>query len=416
MFSVRIPGRGLGRSDKLRFNLLKVIDFKTFVVGNPPPGFGGRYWVFLKLVTDGGVVGYGEAYSLPFHPRVVEALIQDVCQRYVVGSDPFRIEWLWRQIYSSGYSQRSGIVLMAILSAVEMACWDIVGKELNRPVYDLMGGRVRDRVRTYTYLYPEAGDSTDVYVDPELAASRAAAYVDRGFTAVKFDPVGPYSAFDPREPSLAALDRATAFTRCIREAVGSRADLLLGTHGQLTPTGAIRLAKRLESYDPLWLEDPVPPENEAAMAQVARGTTIPIASGERLATKYEFNRLLAQRAVGILQMNLGRVGGLLESKKIAAMAEAHYCQIAPHVYCGPVVAAASVQLAVCSPNFLIQEGILDWSGFQAKLVKCPIQWEAGYVVPPTAPGLGVELDESVAKAHPYEGDALHLEMSPDPVI
>ena len=416
MFSVRVSGRGFGQSDKLRFNLLKVIDFKTFVVGNPPPGFGGRYWVFLKLVTDGGVVGYGEAYSLPFHPRVVEALIQDVCQRYVVGSDPFRIEWLWRQIYSSGYSQRSGIVLMAILSAVEMACWDIVGKELNRPVYDLMGGRVRDRVRTYTYLYPEAGDSTDVYVDPALAASRAAADVDRGFTAVKFDPVGPYSAFDPREPSLAALDRATAFTRRIREAVGSRADLLLGTHGQLTPTGAIRLAKRLESYDPLWLEEPVPPENEAAMAQVARGTTIPIASGERLATKYEFNRLLAQRAVGILQMNLGRVGGLLESKKIAAMAEAHYCQIAPHVYCGPVVAAASVQLAVCSPNFLIQEGILDWSGFQAKLVKCPIQWEAGYVVPPTTPGLGVELDESVAKAHPYEGDALHLEMSPDPVV
>ena len=416
MFSVRIPGRGLGRSDKLRFNLLKVIDFKTFVVGNPPPGFGGRYWVFLKLVPDGGVVGYGEASSLPFHPRVVEALIQDVCQRYVVGSDPFRIEWLWRQIYSSGYSQRSGIVLMAILSAVEMACWDIVGKELNRPVYDLMGGRVRDRVRTYTYLYPEAGDSTDVYVDPELAASRAAAYVDRGFTAVKFDPVGPYSAFDPREPSLAALDRATAFTRRIREAVGSRADLLLGTHGQLTPTGAIRLAKPLESYDPLWLEEPVPPENEAAMAQVARGTTIPIASGERLATKYEFNRLLAQRAVGILQMNLGRVGGLLESKKIAAMAEAHYCQIAPHVYCGPVVAAASVQLAVCSPNFLIQEGILDWSGFQAKLVRCPIQWEAGYVVPSTAPGLGVELDESVAKAHPYEGEALHLERSPDPVV
>ena len=400
MFSVRVPERGLGQSDKLRFYLLKVIDFKTFVVANPPPGFGGRYWVFLKLVTDGGVVGYGEAYSLPFHPRVVEALIADVCQRYVVGSDPFRIEWLWRQIYSSGYSQRSGIVLMAILSAGEMACWASVGKELNRPGYDLMGGRVRDRVRTYTYLYPEAGDSTDVYLDPELAASRAAAYVDRGFTAVKFDPVGPYSAFDPREPSLAALDRATAFTRCIREAVGSRADLLLGTHGQLTPTGAIRLAKRLESYDPLWLEEPVPPENEAAMAQVARGTTIPIASGERLATKYEFNRLLAQRAVGILQMNLGRVGGLLESKKIAAMAEAHYCQIAPHVYCGPVVAAASVQLAVCSPNFLIQEGILDWSGVQAKLVKCPIQWEAGYVVPPTAPGLGVELDESIAKAHP----------------
>ena len=198
----RIPESSLGRPDKIRFDLLKVTDFKTFVVGNPPPGFGGRYWVFLKLVTDGGVVGYGEAYSVPFHPRVVEDLIQDVCQRYVLGSDPFRIEWLWRQIYSSGYSQRSGITLMAILSAIEMACWDIVGKELNRPVYDLMGGRVRDRVRTYTYLYPEADDSTDVYLDPELAAARAAAYVARGFTAVKFDPVGPYSVLTLANPRL----------------------------------------------------------------------------------------------------------------------------------------------------------------------------------------------------------------------
>ena len=154
---------------------MKITNVKTFVVGIAPPVFGGRYWVFLKLVTVGGVGGYGEAYSLPFHPRVVETLIQDVCQRYVLESDPFRIEWLWRQIYSSGYSQRSGIVLMAILSAIEMACWDIVGKELNRPVYDLMGGRVRDRVRTYTYLYPEAADSTDVYLDPDLDAARAAA-------------------------------------------------------------------------------------------------------------------------------------------------------------------------------------------------------------------------------------------------
>ena len=154
---------------------MKITDAKTFVVANPPPSFGGRYWVFLRLVTDSGIVGYGEAYSLPFHPVVVAGMIEDVCARHVINADPFRIEQLWRVIYSAGYSQRSGTALMGVLSAIEMACWDIVGKELDRPIYDLLGGRVRERIRSYTYLYPKEGDTRDVYTDPDLAAERVEA-------------------------------------------------------------------------------------------------------------------------------------------------------------------------------------------------------------------------------------------------
>ncbi len=341
-------------------------------------------------------------------------MIEDVCDRHVIGSDPFKIERLWRIVYSRGYSQRPDTSIMGVLSAIEIACWDIVGKELGKPVYELLGGQIHERLRSYTYLYPEEGDDGDVYRDPDLAAERALQYADLGFTAVKFDPVGPYTAFDPRQLSLEALDRAETFASRIREAVGSRCDLLLGTHGQMTTSSAIRLARRLEPYDPLWFEEPVPPENVDAMAQVARSTSIPVATGERLTTKYEFARLLDRQAASILQMALGRVGGILEAKKIAGMAEAHYAQIAPHLYCGPIEGAANIQLDTCTPNFLIQEGIETWGGFHAEILNSPIQWEQGYIIPPTAPGIGVELNEEVAARHPYTGDSLHLEMQDEP--
>ena len=304
---------------------------------------------------------------------------------------------------------------MGVLSGIEMACWDIVGKELNKPVYELLGGRVHEKLRAYTYLYPKEGDKTDVYADPDLAAERAAQEVARGFTAVKFDPAGPYTTFDPRQPSLDELERSETFVRKIREAVGAKADLLFGTHGQFTAAGAIRLAKRLEPYDPLWFEEPTPPENPREMARVARQTSIPIATGERLTTKYEFARVLEAGAASILQMALGRVGGILEAKKIAGMAETYYAQIAPHLYCGPVEGAANVQIGACSPNFLILESIQTWGGFHAEILKTPMRWDAGYVIPPTAPGLGVELNEAVAAAHPYEGSELHLEPLERPV-
>ncbi len=394
---------------------MQITDVKTFVVGNPPPHFGGRYWIFLKLTTDSGVVGYGEVYSVPFHPHVVAKMIEDVCERKVIGTDPFKIELLWRTIYGSGYTQRPDTSLLGILSGIEMACWDIVGKELNKPVYELLGGQVHEKLRSYTYIYPEPGDTTDIYHDAELSATRAAQYVQQGFTAVKFDPIGPYSTFDPRQLSLEGLDLGEKFVRLIREAVGSKCDLLFGTHGQLTPASAIRLAKRLEPYDPLWFEEPTPPEMPEQMALVAQQTSIPIATGERLTTKYEFARVLECKAAAILQMALGRVGGILEAKKIASMAEAHYAQIAPHLYCGPIAGAADIQVSTCSPNFLMQESILTWGGFYTEILKEPIQWQDGYIIPSKKPGLGVELNEAVAAQHPYTGNKLHLEMTEFPV-
>jgi 2-dehydro-3-deoxyphosphogalactonate aldolase len=382
---------------------MKIADIRTFIVGNPPPYHGGVNWVFLKLVTDGGTVGYGEAYAVPFEPHTVAHLIESVGERLIIGSDPFRIERMWRTVYTSGYDLHPDLTKMGVLSAFEMACWDIVGKELDQPVYNLLGGQYHEKLRSYTYLYPASDDPVqrNLHTDPERAASRAIDYADQGFTAVKFDPVGPMSEDDPVQLSLETLSNAEAVVRSVREAVGDRCDILVGTHGQMVTSSAIRLAKKLEPYDPLWFEEPVPPENRDEMARVARSTTIPVATGERLSTKYEFRELLDKQAAVILQMALGRVGGILEAKKIAGMAEAYYAQIAPHLYCGPIEAAANIQLATCSPNFLIQESIETFGGFHAELINKPIQWEDGYIIPPTAPGLGVELNEEVAIKNQY---------------
>ncbi|HXP76223.1 MAG TPA: mandelate racemase/muconate lactonizing enzyme family protein [Stellaceae bacterium] len=399
---------------------MKITDLRTFVVGNPPPRLGGRYFIFLKLITDDGIEGVGEVYAATFAPQTIVAMIKDVFEHHVLGTDPFRIERMWRTVYGRGYSLRPDISLMGVLSGLEMACWDIVGKALGKPVYELLGGKVHERLRTYTYLYPSADEGdvhsdAAVYRDPDLAAERAAEYAAMGFTAVKFDPVGGYSNFDPRQPSLERLELSEAFCRKIREAVGTKCDLLFGTHGQFTASGAIRLARRLEPYDPLWFEEPTPPEMPEEMARVARQTSIPIATGERLTTKYEFSRVLELGAASILQMALGRVGGLLEAKKIAGMAEAHYAQIAPHLYCGPIEGAANTQISACSPNFLILESLQTWGGFHAQILKKPIRWEAGCVIPPSEPGLGIELDEEVARSHPYTGTDLHLVMTSEPI-
>ena len=395
---------------------MKVAGIETFVVGNPPPHFGGRFFVFVKLMTDDGIVGYGEVYAASFSPHVVAAMVEDIAMRHVIGESPFNIETMWRRMYGGGYSMRPEISLLAAMSGIEIACWDIIGKATSKPVYMLLGGKVHERLRSYTYLYPADGDEGGaVYTDPDAAAEQAVAYVGEGFTAVKFDPAGPYSVFDPRQPSLERMELSEAFVRALREAVGTKADLLFGTHGQFTPSGAIRLARRLEAYDPLWFEEPVAAEMPEEMARVARSTTIPIATGERLATKHEFARVLATGAASILQMALGRVGGLLEAKKIAGMAEAHYAQIAPHLYCGPIEGAANVQIATASPNFLILESIRRWDGFHARILKTPMRWEEGYVIPPEAPGIGVELDEDVARAHPYSDDHLHLEPATVPL-
>ena len=402
---------------------MRLTELETFVVGNPPPSFGGRYFIFVKLTTACGVVGYGEIYAATFGPKVIEAMAADVFARWFEGQDPHHIEKMWRRAYGAGYTLRPDVSMMGVVSGLEMACWDIIGKAAGKPVYELLGGKMRERVRSYTYLYPEKGgaypdpaDGPNVYTDADMAAEAALKCVEQGFTAVKFDPAGPYTVIDPHMPSLEDLDRSERFVTRIREAVGDKADLLFGTHGQFTTAGAIRMARRLEKADPLWFEEPTPPENPEEMAKVARATSIPVATGERLCTKYEFARVLEAGAASILQMALGRVGGLLEAKKIAGMAEAHYAQLAPHLYCGPIEGAANLQLATCTPNFLILESIQRWEGFHAEILKTPMRWEDGYVIPPTEPGLGVELDEEVARAHPYDGALLHLEMADETAV
>ena len=400
---------------------MRVADVETFVVGNPPPRHGGRYFLFVQLTTDDGIVGVGEAYVATVGPHLVADMLVDVADRHLVGRSPFDVEAFWRRAYGSGYALRPDPTLCGVLSALEMACWDIIGKAAGRPVYDLLGGRVHEGLRSYTYLYPEGGDAYDsldgpnLYTDPDLAAEAAVRAVEMGFTAVKFDPAGPYSVYDGRQPSLERLDLSERYTRAIREAVGDRADLLFGTHGQFTPSGALRLARRLEAYDPLWFEEPVPPDDLEGMARVAAGTTIPVATGERLTTVSEFAAVLRAGAASILQPDLGRSGGILQGKKIASVGEVHQALLAPHCYCGPVVAAANIALATCSPNFLILESIDRWDGFHADLLQSPIRWEDGMVIPSTEPGLGVVLDVDVARAHPYEGNELHLAPENDPI-
>jgi galactonate dehydratase len=399
---------------------VRIADLRTFVVGTPPPHHGGAYWIFVKLVTDTGLEGVGEVYGVPFAPSVVVSMIEDVVARQVLGADPFAIEQLTRRIYSSNYTQRPDPSLGGVLSGVELACWDLVGKEVGRPVYELLGGRVRDRVRTYTYIYPDpdepfAGNASPAYTVAEVAAERAAHYAGLGFTALKFDPVGAYSAFDPRHPQAAVLAHVVHFVGTLRDAVGGGVDLLVGTHGQLTAAAAIRLARRLEPFDPMWLEEPVPPENPAELGVVARGTSIPIATGERLTTLHEFARVLEAGGAAFLQPAIGRAGGLLQTKKIAALAESRYAQLAPHLYAGPIEGAANLQLAACTPNVAILEGLETWTGFGAQLLRTPLHWEDGYLIPPDGPGLGVELDEDVALAHAYSGTDLHLSMTDHPV-
>ena len=398
---------------------MHIKDVKTWVVGNPPPHAGGRYFIFVKLTTDGGVHGYGEAYNATFDPHLTASLIEDAAQRYLVGRDPHDVETFFRLCYGSGFSQRPDITMMGCYSALEMACWDIIGKEAGKPVHKLIGGRVHEGLRSYTYLYPLTGsvypDEADgqeknVYNDPDLAAEAALAAVNQGFTAIKFDPAGPYTIHSGHQPPLADIDLSARMAMAVREAVGTRADILFGTHGQFTPAGAIRLAKAIEPADPLWFEEPVPPDMPETMAQVARATSIPIATGERLTTKYEFARVIEHRAAAILQPDSGRSGGIWETKKIATLAEAAHIQIAPHCYCGPIVGMANAQIAATCPNFLVLESIRTWDGFHETLLKSKIPWQDGRVWLTDEPGLGVELDEAVCDAHPWEGTALHLEM------
>jgi L-alanine-DL-glutamate epimerase-like enolase superfamily enzyme len=394
---------------------VRLRDLEVLVVGNPPPGFGGRYFVFVKLTTDDGVVGWGECYAATVGPEAMRGVVADVFARHVAGENPENVELMFRRAYSAGFTQRPDPTVMGAFSGLEIACWDILGKARGRPVHALWGGRVWERLRSYSYLYPAPDEEPAAfYNDPDASAACAARMVAQGFTAVKFDPAGAYTIRGGHQPTVPDLERSEAFCRGIRAAVGDRADIIFGTHGQFTPSGAVRLARRIAPYDPLWFEEPVPPDLPLDLARVAAASTVPIACGERLTTKAEFATLLRAGGVGIVQPSLGRVGGLLEARKVAAMAEGFGAQVAPHLYAGPIAWAAAIQLSLSCPNFLILESIGTGAGFHADLIRGAIRWEDGYVLPPEGPGLGVEIDEAVARANPWTGDRLHLEMSEEP--
>jgi 2-dehydro-3-deoxyphosphogalactonate aldolase len=394
---------------------MKISKLDVHIVAVPPPHIGGMYWIFVSLKTDCGLEGVGEVYSASFHPSVMKQAIEDVFDRYLKDHDPHHVERFFRECYSSGFTQRTDLSMMGVCSGLEMACWDIIGKAANKPVYELIGGKVNDKLRSYTYLYPVNSQGEYDYESIDAAVESALMNKEKGFSAIKFDPAYDYNIYPGHQLSLSRLAHCEHYCASIREAVGNDCDLLIGTHGQMTPASAIRLAKRLEQFDPLWFEEPVPPGQAEAMAQVAQKTSIPIATGERLSTKYEFFDVLKHKAAAIIQMNLGRVGGIMEAKKIAAIAEVHYAQIAPHIYNGPIGAAASIQLACATPNFLIQESIGTWDGFHAQILQEPIQWVEGYIIPSNKPGLGISLDMDVVKFHsPYTGNKLHLSMDPKP--
>jgi galactonate dehydratase len=388
---------------------MKLADLDIIVTSPPAPGWGGRYWIIPKVTTDTGIVGYGECYAASVGPEAMCAVIRDVFERHMAGESPENIELMFRRVYSSGFTQRPDLTVIGAFAGLEIACWDILGKDRDRPVHALIGGKVNDRIRAYTYLYPLPHHGLpDFWVNADQAAESAVAAVAAGYTAVKFDPAGPYTIRAGHMPAMTDITRSVDFCAKIRAAVGDKADLLFGTHGQFSTGGAIRMGQALEPYSPLWYEEPVPPDNVNAMAEVARAVRIPVATGERLSTKAEFAAVLQAGAATIMQPALGRAGGIWEGKKIAVLAEAHNAQVAPHLYAGPVEWAANIHLAASIPNLLMAETIE--TPFHDALIKGSIRVEGGQITPPTGAGLGIEFDEALARAHPFKGTGLHLQM------
>ncbi len=370
---------------------MRVTGIQTILLDNVQPYRGGSKWLFLKLTTDEGIVGLGELRTggaKNLAPQI--ALLNDFCDQFVIGENPFQVERIWQRMFASRHDYRHpGMDSTPAVSAIEIALWDIIGKATNQPIYNLLGGQYHEKLRAYAYM-PSEG----IWENPEKAGEVAQQLVAAGNSACKIDPFTPSFPL-PRDIPLKTLRHAAKIFRHIRDAVGDELEVGIGTHGQFSTAGAIRAAKIFEEYQPAWFEEPVPPENVEEMARVAAHTSIPIASGERLATKYEFARLIEKQAAQIIQLDVGQCGGILESKKIAAIAEAHYALIAPHMYVGPIGAAAAIQLDTCSPNFFIQE--YNTNDLHREIFVEPIKFENGYIIPPSGPGLGVELNEAVVK-------------------
>jgi len=363
---------------------MKIADMKVFVAGAA-----WRNLIFIRLDTDEGISGCSEA-TCHNKTRALLGYLEEARSRYILGTDPFDIENLFARMFRLDYNN-AGNVQNTVISAVEIACWDIVGKALGQPVWRLLGGKCRDRIPAY------ANGWYTVDRDPQRFAERAREVVAMGYRALKFDPFGAGGLEMPREEK----HRTVAIVEAVRDAVGPDIELFIEAHGRMSPSTAIDMARRLEPYDPGWYEEPVPPEDIESLVFVKSRVSIPVATGERAHTRYGFRELIERRAADILQPDVIHAGGLLETKKIASMAEACYMTVAPHNSAGPGCTAASVHLAACTPNFKIQECFDDFAEPWVKeAVRGAPVVRDGYFELPQRPGIGIELDEEVLRAHP----------------
>ena len=384
----------------------KLTGVRSFVIETAAPHKGGLKWFFVKLETDDGLEGWGETAVLSSFYGLengYQGLVHDIFNTHLKGEEALDRARLYHKLYQKITHLHPDYSTFGVISAFDTALWDICGKHFKTPVYNLLGGKFRDRIRTYTYIYDNS-DTTSLRAtavawtaNPERLGELAAECVAEGFTGLKFDPLiqnkerlNIQQPWDLPQSELGMAERTVA---AVREAIGEQADILIGTHGQITPAAAIRFAKRIEPYDPLWLEEPCPPENCDEMARVAAATSIPLSTGERLVTAHEFQRLFATGACAVAQPDLGSAGGITAVKQIASLAETHYVLMAPHVWGGPVITAAALQIDASIPNFLIQESIGKSDGFFSEIVKEPLVWEDGDLLVPDRPGIGIELDE-----------------------
>ena len=352
-------------------------------------------WMFLKMYTDEGLVGLGEPV-LEGHCNAVEAVVREY-EEYLIGKDPLMIEHHMQALYRGGF-YRGGPLMLSALSGIEQAMWDIKGKLYGCPVYEMLGGRCRDRIRMYTHV-KRAGVAGEFSIDEMLRITDDR--LREGYTALKYSIIPPIRAIENPKETEKHVERFAA----VRERIGKGVDLAIDFHGRVSPAMALRLAEELKPYHPFFIEEPCLPENVDCMVNIARVTSIPIAAGERLFGKWEYRELLEKQAVSVVQPDLCHCGGIFEGRKIATMSELYFGSVAPHNPLGPISLAACLQLDACIPNFLVQEhpGNPDGSDLGVGYLKEPFVIKDGYIDVPTKPGLGIELDEDAIKDKLYDG-------------